>query len=176
MSYLLPANGTVELKSPVGAQGIITFQSASLDLTRGPKDDNTSVSIKNGKEILLAISVRCFQSAIVFNNMTADGKWGVEVWKELSGAFVGPNYNIMIIDHDDRYQILFSNRTIHYFTKRSPNKVDTVQYSLLEQQKTSAYALALVVTTCDSIGELVGEHPLVSSERRPLVSQTGYAL
>jgi hypothetical protein len=122
MFYLLPIGEKVELKQEFKAENIIVFQSAKLDLTpsSGTGIDNTYVNIISAdNNILLHISIRRAQNAIVLNSRTADGPWGTEERVTLEGRFVnGLNTTITVYDHGDRFQVLIDYNTIHYYEKR----------------------------------------------------------
>lgn len=153
MSYLVPVNGAVTLQKAIEPGGIVVFQSASWEWDSSRINDQTSVNILAGDDHLLHISMRQGQNAIVFNSRTANGAWGIEERKPLQGAFVTPSASITVCDHGDRYQILFSFQTVHYYVKRIKANTTHVSYHINPRQ-TSPFSDLLVVSTYDSMGEI----------------------
>lgn len=158
MFYLLPLSQTVNLKSEFIADGIIVFQSATLDLNPSKTGtntiDNTAVNLLNSGDNLLHISIRRPENAIVFNTLPANGNWGTEERVTLQGKFVGPNTTITVYDHGDRYQILCDYHTVHYYTKRIKKNVTSVSYTI-NQGQTPPFSNPLAVTTYSSMDKLV---------------------
>jgi hypothetical protein len=158
MFYLLPIGEKVELKQEFKAENIIVFQSAKLDLTpsSGTGIDNTYVNIISAdNNILLHISIRRAQNAIVLNSRTADGPWGTEERVTLEGRFVnGLNTTITVYDHGDRFQVLIDYNTIHYYEKRIHENGTAVSYNTNEGH-TSPFSDVLAVTTYDSFASII---------------------
>jgi len=152
MFYLLPLTQSVNLKRELNADGIVVFQSASLDLD--PSKINTAVNLKNEGDILLHVSIRCGEKVIVFNSKTATGNWGPEERESLENRFVGPDTTITVYDHGDRYQILFDYHTVHYYLKRIHKNATSVSYTV-NQDKTSPFSDPLGVFAYASMKELV---------------------
>ena len=156
--YLLPITQTVTLKTPFKAENIIVFQSAKLDLTpsTGPGIDNTAVNILDALgDVLLHISIRRKEDAIVLNSRPANGIWGQEERVPLKGLFVdAPNTTITVYDHGDRYQVLIDYKTIYYFVKRIKENGNAVLYSINPDQ-ISPFSDTLAVTTYDSFANII---------------------
>ena len=156
--YLLPITQTVTLKTPFKAENIIVFQSAKLDLTpsTGPGIDNTAVNILDALgDVLLHISIRRKEDAIVLNSRPANGIWGQEERVPLKGLFVdAPNTTITVYDHGDRYQVLIDYKTIYYFVKRIQKNGTAVLYSINPDQ-ISPFSDTLAVTTYDSFANII---------------------
>ncbi|KAI9740318.1 MAG: hypothetical protein M1834_004897 [Cirrosporium novae-zelandiae] len=154
MSYFLPIGETVALQKSVEPGGIIIFQSGIWDADLPRKKDNTRLNLFNGDDCLLCISIRRKENAIIFNSHVANGTWGCEERVPLQGAFVTPNINIMVYDHGDRYQILVSYQTVHYYLKRINVNTTNVSYAA-NPNKLSPLSDMLVVSTYDSMEEMV---------------------
>jgi Galactoside-binding lectin len=159
MFYLLPLTQSIKLKAEFKAEGIVVFQSASLDLSPSKTGtnslDNTAINLmSNEGDYLLHISIRRPENAIVFNSMPANGNWGTEERVTLQGKFVGPNTTIMVYDHGDRYQILFDYHTVHYFVKRIKKNATNISYSINKDQ-TPPFSNPLAVSTYASMAKFV---------------------
>ena len=156
--YLLPITKTVTLKSEFKAEDIIVFQSAKLDLTpsTGPGIDNTAVNILDAAgDVLLHVSIRRKEDAIVLNSKPADGPWGTEERVPLKGLFGNvPNTTISVYDHGDRFQVLIDYKTIYYFVKRIQKNGTAVLYSINPDQ-ISPFSDTLAVTTYDSFANII---------------------
>nr|BAJ72707.1 galectin homolog [Laccaria amethystina] len=155
--YLLPLSQTVQLAQPFQAENIIVFQSAQLDLTPNPGrgHDNTSVNIFSAAgDILLTISIRRAENAIVMNSLPASGNWGTEESVPLEGRFVngGLNTTITVYDHGDRFQVLIDYNTIHYYAKRIQKNGTAVSY-LTDQA--SPFSNTLAVTTYKAFASII---------------------
>ena len=157
--YLLPITQTVTLKTPFKAENIIVFQSAKLDLTPspGPGIDNTAVNILDALgDVLLHVSIRRKEDAIVLNSKPANGPWGTEERVPLKGLFVSdaPNTTITVYDHGDRFQVLIDYKTIYYFVKRIKENGNAVLYYINPDQ-VSPFSDTLAVTTYDSFANII---------------------
>lgn len=156
--YLLPITQTVTLKSQFKAENIIVFQSAKLDLTpsTGPGIDNTAVNILDAAgDILLHVSIRRAENAIVFNSLPVNGAWGTEERVTLRGLFGnGLNTTITIYDHGDRFQILIDYKTVHYYAKRIQANGTAISYAINPGQ-ISPFSNTLSVTTYDSFANII---------------------
>ncbi|EDR12978.1 galectin [Laccaria bicolor S238N-H82] len=131
---LPPSHQTVTLKTPFKAENIIVFQSAKLDLTpsTGPGIDNTAVNILDAAgDVLLHVSIRRAENAIVLNSRPANGARGTEERVPLKGLFVNaPNTTITVYDHGDRFQILIDYKTVHYYAKRIQANGTAILYTI----------------------------------------------
>ncbi|KAF8244381.1 Galectin-3 [Wilcoxina mikolae CBS 423.85] len=158
MFYLLPLTETISLNTDFQADGIIVFQSATLDLNPSQTGtntiDNTAVNLLHSGDYLLHVSIRRRENAIVFNSRAANGNWGTEERETLDGRFVGPNTTITVYDHGDRYQILFDYHTVHYYNKRIQKNADSISYTI-NQGQTPPFSNPLAVTTYSTMPELV---------------------
>ncbi|KAH7907333.1 galectin [Hygrophoropsis aurantiaca] len=139
MLYLLPITTAVQLKNEFKQECIVDFQSAKLDLkpqSLGANQiDNTSINLLSSKnDVLLHVSIRRAENAIVFNAHEADQDWGKEERVQLEGRFTGPDTVITVVDHGDRYQILTDYRTAHYFTKRIKMNANQLSYMINKNQ------------------------------------------
>jgi hypothetical protein len=156
--YLLPITQTVTLKQEFKAENIIVFQSAKLDLTpsTGSGIDNTAVNlISADSDILLTISIRRTENAIVLNSKPANGNWGTEERVTLKGLFDnGLNTTITVYDHGDRFQILINYNTIHYYVKRIQKNAAAVLYAINPNQ-VSPFSDTLAVDTYDSFANII---------------------
>ena len=166
MSCLLPLGEVVPLQRAVERGSVVVFQSAFWDPDGAGANDKTSVNLLDRGDLLLHISIRNGQNAIVFNSRKAGGKWGAEERERLKGSFVSPNTSITIYDHGDRYEILFSGRTIHFYKKRIDRNATSVSYWI--NQPTSPFSNPLVVSTYTSTSEIFASSPPAHSEIRPV--------
>ena len=157
-SNVLPIAQAVPLKEEFKAENIIVFQSAKLDLTSNPAPDidNTAVNIVGtADDVLLQVSIRRKENAIVLNSRPANGPWGKEERVPLKGLFVGLNTTITVYDHGDRYQVLIDYKTIHYFVKRFDKENGAaVLYSINPDQST-VFSGTLAATTYDSFANII---------------------
>jgi len=80
MFYLLSVSQTIKLKNELGADGIIVFQSASLDLEQSTASvfDSSTIDLLNAGDRLLHLCIRRRDNAIAVNSLTAGGDWGPE--------------------------------------------------------------------------------------------------
>ncbi|KAA8893847.1 galectin [Sphaerosporella brunnea] len=158
MFYLLNLDQTVKLSQEFKPDGIIVFHSAILDLnpskTGTSEIDNTAINLKHGNDILLHISIRRKENAVVFNSKTANGNWGAEERIVLKGAFSGPNTTITVYNHGDRFQILFDYHTVHYYNKRIQANADNVSYNRNPDQ-TPPFSNPLAFSTYSSLAKMV---------------------
>jgi hypothetical protein len=162
MFYLLDQDQTCELKQELKADGIVVFQSATLDLTPSATGtgqlDNTFINLNVGGDKVLHISIRRPENAVVFNARTATGNWGPEERITLQGSFRGPCTTITVYDHGDRYQILFDYHTVHYFNKRIHKNagVTSVSYGSNPDQ-TPPFSRTLAMSTYSNMGMMCGQ-------------------
>lgn len=159
MFYLLPLTKTVALKKEFTADGIIFFQSTTLDLNPSKTGtntiDNTAFNLLSPEEdFLLHISFRRAENAIVFNSRTVNGDWGAEERVTLKGRFVGPDNTVTVYDHGDRFQILIDFHTAHYYTKRIKKNTTSVSYTINPNQ-TSPFSDPVAVQTYSSLAKMV---------------------
>jgi Galactoside-binding lectin len=141
MFFLLNIKGKTTLNEPLKPNGIIVFQSGSLDLKPSPNlgptgIDNTAINLLSVKDdILLHISIRRRENAIVFNTCPNGGGWGQEERVPLKGAFTDRrDPTITVYDHPDRLQIMCDYKTVHYYNKRIRDSVAKVSYGINEGQ------------------------------------------
>ncbi|PVF99326.1 galectin [Serendipita vermifera] len=157
MFYIIPLTKTVTLKSELKADGIVIFQSAKLDLHPSPTGtntiDNTALNLINGNDILLTISIRRVENAVVFNSMLNNG-WGNEERIPLQGAFKGNDTTVMVYDHGDRYQILFNYHTVKYYNKRSQKNATSLSYAINADQ-VSPFSDSIAANTYTSMAKLL---------------------
>jgi hypothetical protein len=158
MFYLLHLDQTINLKRDFKPDGIMVLHSATLDLTPSQTGtgeiDNTAINLKHGGDILLHISIRRKEDAVVFNSKTANGNWGTEERVPLQGTFRGPNTTITVYNHGDRFQILFDYHTIHYYNKRIQANANSVSYGRNPNQ-TPPFSDTLALSTYASLGKMV---------------------
>jgi len=156
MFYLLSISQTIKLKNELGADGIIVFQSASLDLEQSTASvfDSSTINLLNAGDHLLHLCIRRRDNAIVVNSLTAGGDWGPEETKPHQGKFIGPNTTIMIYDHGDHYQILFDYHTVHYYKKRILKSATSISYGIADGQSL-VFSNPLAVTTYSSMAQFV---------------------
>ncbi|KAH6912476.1 Galectin-3 [Coprinopsis sp. MPI-PUGE-AT-0042] len=151
MSFLLRLRGEAVLKEPLKPNGIIDFQCGSVDLrpsrSLGPTGiDNTSINLLSSQDdILLHISIRRQEGAIVLNSCTNTEGWGIEERIPLTETFTDPvNPTITVYDHPDRLQLAFDYKNVHYYTKRVNDEVARLSYNINEGQ-TPVFSEVLVV-------------------------------
>ncbi|KAF8462358.1 concanavalin A-like lectin/glucanase domain-containing protein [Kalaharituber pfeilii] len=131
--YILSLDKIITLRRAVQPDGIIIFQSPSVDLrttdagTAGTMDCSNLNLLNHSDDILLHMSFRRQENTIVFNTRR-NGKWESEEREVLTGVASGGVTNVMVYDHGDRYQILIDGRTVHYFTKRYHEPATQVRY------------------------------------------------
>ena len=166
MSYLLPLGEVVPLQKAVERGSVVIFQSAFWNPDAAGSDDNTSVNLLDQGDFLLQIAIRNGENAIVFNTRTANGKWGTEEREPLQGSFVRPNTSITVYDHGNRFEILFSGQTVHYYDKRINRNATSVFYKI--NQQSSPFSDPLVVSTFTSMSELFARNSPAHSETRPV--------
>ena len=159
--YILEIKNTTTLQEAVRNDGVIVFKSATLDLVDADGGwDNTALNLVNAAgDIILVIAIRRRQQIVVFNNKPAGGSWTSEEIIPFSDQFSGPGATVTVVSHPDRFQILFDNKTVHYFNKRgNDNDVTSVAYTINADQGTSLFADNLGVTTYASLPSLTGNN------------------
>jgi hypothetical protein len=133
-SYTLDIGKDVYIKGgDITTDGIIAFWPVSYDQTPDLKHgiDNTNLNLQdNDKNLLLHISFRRAEDAIVFNAMKTGVGWGPEERVPLDGKISTPASNtaIMVFDFGSHYHILIDYRTVHSFKKRLFGNVRSVSY------------------------------------------------
>ncbi len=148
---------------------MIVFQSAGWDEQTSRTDDNTSINLMNDAgDCLLHISLRQQQDVIVLNSRIADGNWGPEECERLKGTFLSPSYNIAVVDHGDRYELLVSYQTVHYYAKRLAGLLTHTSYCIKDGQGSSPLSDSLVVSTCNGFHTLALTNYGATSEIQPL--------
>ena len=169
---------TLKLRRPVEPGEMIVFQSAGWDDQTVRVNDTTTIDLMNDYgDYLLRISLRQGDDAIVFNSRLANGEWDHEKRARLKGTFLNPSFNIAVVDHRDRYEVLFSYRTVQYYAKIELNSLITrVSYSIDNGQSSSPLSDPLVVSTHDGVYALALANYRATSEIRPLDLQTEYDL
>ncbi|KAH8745417.1 fungal fucose-specific lectin-domain-containing protein [Hyaloscypha sp. PMI_1271] len=165
---------TLKLRRPVEPGEMIVFQSAGWDDQTVRVNDTTTIDLMNDYgDYLLRISLRQGDDAIVFNSRLANGEWDHEKRARLKGTFLNPSFNIAVVDHRDRYEVLFSYRTVQYYAKIELNSLITrVSYSIDNGQSSSPLSDPLVVSTHDGVYALALANYRATSEIRPLDLQT----
>ncbi|KAF9236893.1 galectin, partial [Melanogaster broomeanus] len=149
--YTLKLGGDVGLNVDLTTDGIITFRSASHDVSSGSSGDQTSVNLNDSDgNRVLHLSFRRSQNLIVFNHKK-NGTWGTEERVALGGKFFKPDTTVMVYDHGDRFQILIDYRTVHYFTKRITASVRSVSY-FCNQGQTPVFSNTMQVIAYSSMG------------------------
>jgi hypothetical protein len=127
--YLIPVNGVVELSQRVSGDGIIMFRSSELN--RASASSHAMLNLlAEDSAIVLHISFRREEDAIVFNARNSAGCWLTEKRISFGDRLKGNNHTVTVFDHGDRYQIAFNGRTGHYFTKQIRADVAFLQYSV----------------------------------------------
>ena len=82
--------------------------------------DNISIKLfNNADDFLLHVSLHQEENAIIFNSRNVRGEWGCEDRERVQGTFENPSINIIVCDHGDKYQVLFSYQTVHYCKKEN---------------------------------------------------------
>ena len=153
MSTPLPLGQTVALPKASKTGGIIIFKSSSWNAWP-PGADNTALNILNDQgDYLLHISLRPRSNTLVLNSRSASGGWGSEERESLRDFFKAPTFEIMVYDHGDRYQLLFSNETVHYYKKRLGGTNSKIAYGT--NNDTSPLSQTLNVSTYDTFAEFV---------------------
>ncbi|KAF8550243.1 hypothetical protein OG21DRAFT_442115 [Imleria badia] len=122
-SYTLDIGNHVYMGSDITTDGIIAFWPVSYDRTPDLKHgaDNTSLNLwDNDSNLLLHISFRRVENAIVFNTKTNAKGWGREERVPLDGKIATPANQtaIMVFDFGNYYHILIGYRTVHSYNKR----------------------------------------------------------
>lgn len=167
MPHLLTLNEPVRLDTPVGSGGTIVFQSASwIDDSTQP---DISIDLVNGQaDTVLRITIRIRDNVIALQQQFAHGGPAFnEESVPLQGAFHAPAFSITACDHGDRYQILFSHRTVHYLVKRLGGDVTQLIYRT-NRNNVSPLSPILVVSTYDSMAGLISGNERATAEIRPL--------
>ncbi|EAU85786.2 galectin-1 [Coprinopsis cinerea okayama7 len=126
MLYHLFVNNQIKLQDDFKAEAVATIRSSVFNSKGGTTVFNF---LSAGENILLHISIRPGENAIVFNSRTKGGAWGPEERVPYAGKFKGPNPSITVLDHGDRFQILFDNATAIYYTKRIKENAAAIAYS-----------------------------------------------
>lgn len=82
---------------------------------------------------------------------------------------MSPKFNITVYDHGDRFQVLFSYETVHYYVKRDgfSGLVTKTSYRVNDGQDYSPPADSLVVSTYDGLQDLAITNYHATSEVRP---------
>ena len=145
---------TIKPKKEFKVGGIVVFRSTTLDL-RPPTsgNDNTSINVVRGDNILLHISIRRKENAFVFNSKPAGGNWGPEERKPLKGAFNYDQTSITVYDHGDFFQVLVDYETIIYYKKRIAGNADGFSYNV--DATPSPFSNPLVVSIFPSFAGIV---------------------
>ncbi|KAF9533284.1 hypothetical protein CPB83DRAFT_758032 [Crepidotus variabilis] len=155
--HKVPLNQITTLPEPVKVDGILIFRSFDLNMyaSLSGKGDYTLLDLLNaGGDVMLHISVRCCQNAIVFNTSTKNTGWGPEEIVELKGHFEGFNTTVAIYNHPDMFQIITNGRTAHYFKKRIQGDVAKLSYFTAEGLP-SFFSDPIAVETFKDWGALV---------------------
>ncbi|KAF8550246.1 hypothetical protein OG21DRAFT_1514251 [Imleria badia] len=134
-SYTLDISTQVYLRADVTTDGIIAFWPVAYDRTPDPNKgiDNTNLSLwDNHSNVLLTISFRRVENAIVFNTNTVGKGWGKEERVPLDGKIATPASKtaIMVFDFGNHYHILIDYRTVHSYNKRLTGNVRSVSYGV----------------------------------------------
>ena len=166
MSCLLPIGEVVPLQRTIERGSVVVFQSTFWDPDGAGTSDKTSVNLVDRGDLLLHISIRNGQDAICFNSRKVGGRWGAEERERLRGSFVRPNISITVYDHGDRYEILFSGKTVHFYRKRINRNPTSVAYWI--DQRTSPFSNPLVVSMYTSTSEIFASSSPAHSEIRPV--------
>lgn len=133
-SYTLDIGKRVFVKGgDITGDGIIAFWPVCYDQTPDSTGgiDNTSLNLwDNQGDLLLHISFRRAEDAIVFNTDIVGSGWGREERVTLFGKIATPAYKtaIIVFDFVDRYHILIDYRTVHSYKKRLFANVRSVSY------------------------------------------------
>ncbi|KAG2074672.1 hypothetical protein BDR04DRAFT_1092886 [Suillus decipiens] len=161
-SYTLDIGKDVYIKgADITADGIIAFWTFSYDQTPDLKHgiDNTSLNLQdNKKNLLLHISFRRAENAIVFNTRKIGVGWGSEERVPLDGKILTPAIQtvIMIFDFDTHYHILIDYRTVHSYKKRLPGNVRSVSYHVNPGQN-PVFGNRMQVVTYSSMGLIMDQ-------------------
>lgn len=157
MFYHIPLTKTVALNSELKKDGIVIFQSSKLDLNPSPtgkkNPDITWLSLLNGGDSLLCITIRRAQNTIGFNSCL-NKQWGTMETITLHGLFKNNDPTIMVYDHGNTFQILIDYHTVKYYTKRSPKTVTALGYSVYSEH-VSAFSNPIAVNTYSSMAKLL---------------------
>jgi hypothetical protein len=117
--------------------------------------DNTAFNLLDkAGDILLHISFRRPENAIVFNTCPKNGGWGKEERVTLSGTFIGADTTVTVYDHGNRYQILIDYHTVHYYEKRINQPTSCVSYTINENQ-TPPFSNPIAVSTYSSLAKIM---------------------
>ncbi|KAI9458793.1 hypothetical protein HD554DRAFT_1691010 [Boletus coccyginus] len=135
-SYTLDVGKQVYLKgSDITTDGIIAFWPVSYDETPDLNHgiDNTALNLRDKDgNLLLHISFRRAENAIVFNTNKVGVGWGQEERVPLDGKIATPASNtaIMVFDFGNHYHILIDYRSVHSYNKRLAGNVRSVSYGV----------------------------------------------
>lgn len=158
MFYLCSLDGKVQLNEPLKTDSLVVFQSASLDLKpsqTGNQIDNSALNLLDQQNnVMLHISIRRTENAIVFNSREHNGNWGKEERVTLKDRFVGPNVTVTVYDHGDRYQILIDYRTVYYYNKRIRGDCTTCSYSM-NQGQSPVFSNPIAVNTYKTMANMM---------------------
>ncbi|KAI9454510.1 hypothetical protein HD554DRAFT_2043017 [Boletus coccyginus] len=156
-SYTLDVGKEVYLKGgDITTDGIIAFWPVSYDETPDLKHgiDNTNLNLRdNDGNVLLHISFRRAENAIVFNTKKVGVGWGQEERVPLDGKIATPASNtaIMVFDFGNHYQILIDYRSVHSYNKRLAGKnVRSISYGVNPGQ-TPVFGNRMQVVTYSSL-------------------------
>ena len=121
---------TVKLKNGFKAGGIVVFRSTTLGLHPAPSgNDNTSINIMRGDNILLHISIRRKENAFVFKSKPAG------------------------YDHGDRLQVLIDYNIVIYYKKRIVGSSDGFSYNV--DATTSPFSDPLIMNVYTSLAGII---------------------
>ena len=133
MSVSLKLGNTVDLpKSLTNAQ--VIFFSTILALDQPTEEDNTSIYLLNSaNDVVLVLSFRRFQDAVVLNTRPAGGSWQGEVIIKGLQKMFGTSLSaacIVVKDLGSSFQIFTNGNELAVFQKRISGEAVKAQYGV----------------------------------------------
>ncbi|KAH6886713.1 hypothetical protein BKA70DRAFT_1165193 [Coprinopsis sp. MPI-PUGE-AT-0042] len=121
--YPLPLNQTVNLHQVVYGPVHLVFHAPGIDLHSKGRNDNSNINLMNQQgDIILHISFRRAQNAIVFNDRKYNGAWGTEQRIPFKDVFAdGVPAKIEILGRGDWEIVLGEDGPRFTFPQRLPN-------------------------------------------------------
>jgi hypothetical protein len=127
----LPLGESITFDKVLAPGGAVTFRSSSVNLQPdlSAAGDNTGVNLVSAEnDMLLHVSVRRKENAIVLNARLDAASWGTEERVPLAGAFEQKTATITALVQDASFVVLIDGIVVHTFAKRISKDVRGISY------------------------------------------------
>lgn len=137
-TYLLTSatwiDNPVALNGAFGEDSVIVFKSPVFhnkgSITSANNSDNTSINfLSDSGSVLLHISLRVAQNAIVLNTRPHGGGWGPEERLTLSTSFTSPEPMITVYNRGRDFKITLGS-AVHYYKRRINELATKLAYGI----------------------------------------------